>query len=287
MRPLSWTRLSALLLALACLSSCFVVSPQHPEWRDKSNALLAAQEKNAEQIKGVGRAKKVIYAAFALNSDSKAFQGDVTLVRDVIRSINAQAAALLLSNQLEFSELIYPFGTKDNVKRALSTVARLADKETLVFLLFSTHGTSNRLNITIANGDYSDNLTSKELKSYLEALQSVPTILIISACYSGSFVADLSADNRIIITSASRDRSSFGCSFTSKTTYFIEEFFQNNFAASLSLSALFSQAAKQVEAREKKERLTPSQPQMFVGERMKKLASLPLRELLRVPSTNP
>lgn len=276
---LVFTKLRALALALACLSGC-LISPERAQWRDKSDALLAAQEKNAERLETSSGTRKVIYAAFALNSDSAAFQGDVTLVRDVLRSINPQISALLLSNQLEYFDIAYPFATKENVKHALSGVARLADKDTLLVLLFSSHGSPNLLSIKIANGDYSDSLSAEELRSYLEDLTSIPTIIIISACYSGSFVPDLSGGNRILLTSASRDRSSFGCSVESKMTYFIEALFQSNFDSSMSLSELFSQASKKVAEREKQEQLQASRPQIFVGERMKKLAAVPLRELL-------
>jgi Peptidase C13 family len=261
------------------LTGC-VISPQRAQWRDKSNALLAEQQRSAERLQTVSGTKKVIYAAFALDSSSQAFQGDAILVRDALRSINPQISVLLLSNQLEYSDIVYPFATKENVKNVLSEIARLADKNTIVVLLFSSHGFRNLLSIKIGHGDASDRLTGKELRSYLEGLRPVPTVLIISACYSGSFVPELASENRIIITSASRDRPSFGCSFESQATYFVQEFFQNSFDPSLSLAGFFSQGQKRIADREGKEKRTPSEPQIFVGERMKKLASIPLRNLL-------
>ena len=38
-----------------------------------------------------------------------------------------------------------------------------------------------------------------------------PTVVIVSACYSGIFVNALSAPNRMVLTAASRERTSFGC----------------------------------------------------------------------------
>jgi Peptidase C13 family len=279
MRSLSLSRLGICLLALAYFSGC-VISPESVKWNDKSNVLLVAQEKDAEQAKIASGRKKVIYAAFALHSDSAAFQGDVTLARDVLLSINSQIAVLLLSNQFERSDIVYPFATKENVKTVLSKVVRLADKDTVVLLLFTSHGSPNLLNIKIGDGDYSDQLAAEELRRYLEDLKPIPTIIIISACYSGSFVPSLSSEKRIIITSASKDRTSFGCSPESKATYFTQAFFQNSFDASLSLSQLFSQARSRVAEQERRQNLIASEPQMFIGDRMKKFASLPLSELL-------
>ncbi|MFI4934699.1 MAG: C13 family peptidase [Caulobacterales bacterium] len=47
-----------------------------------------------------------------------------------------------------------------------------------------------------------------------------PTVVIISACFSGVFVQGLSATNRMILTAARPDRSSFGCSESDKYPYF-------------------------------------------------------------------
>ena len=38
-----------------------------------------------------------------------------------------------------------------------------------------------------------------------------PTIIVISACFSGVFVPALAGPNRLVLTAARRDRSSFGC----------------------------------------------------------------------------
>ena len=50
--------------------------------------------------------------------------------------------------------------------------------------------------------------------------QARPTVVVISACYSGIFVDGLAAPNRMIMTAARRDRSSFGCSEDATYPYF-------------------------------------------------------------------
>ena len=47
-----------------------------------------------------------------------------------------------------------------------------------------------------------------------------PTIVIISACFSGVFVPALADSNRMVLTAARPDRSSFGCSESDKYPYF-------------------------------------------------------------------
>jgi hypothetical protein len=47
-----------------------------------------------------------------------------------------------------------------------------------------------------------------------------PTVILVSACYSGVFLIDaLKGPNRIIMTAARDDRPSFGCSSESYYTY--------------------------------------------------------------------
>jgi len=271
-------RPAVLLVAIACCAGC-AVSPWTPQWREKSDALLAVQEKAAEQAKNAS-GKNVILAAFALNSESTAFQGDATLARDTLRSIDAQLPVYLLSNQLEHFSIEYPFATKRNVKTVLARIARRADKNSLVLLLFTSHGSPGEIAIKTGYGEYKETLSATDLEEYLEALRPIPTIIFISACYSGSFLPALARENRIIMTSSAKDRSSFGCSPDSDGTYFIQALFPKDLDPSTSLFMMFARARANVAEREKSRKLRPSQPQLFIGNGVSKLSSIPLRELV-------
>lgn len=53
-----------------------------------------------------------------------------------------------------------------------------------------------------------------------DACGNHPTVLLISACYSGVFAEpSLQADNRIILAAARKDKTSFGCSAEAEYTY--------------------------------------------------------------------
>lgn len=267
-----------LIVAIACCAGC-AVSPWNPEWGQKSDALLAAQESAAEKAK-TASGRNVVLAAFALHSDSTAFQGDITIARDALRSIDAQLPVFLLSNQLEHFYIEYPFATKKNLRGVLAGIARRADKDSLVVLLFTSHGSPNELAIKTGYGEYKESVSAMELRDYLEALKPVPTIIVISACYSGSFVPALVDENRIIMTSAAKDRSSFGCNPQSDGTYFIQALFPKDLDPSASLWTMYSRARTQVAEQERSKKLMPSQPQLFIGKRMARFSSAPLRELL-------
>jgi hypothetical protein len=77
----------------------------------------------------------------------------------------------------------------------------------------------------------------------------------------------------MIITAASADRSSFGCSDENELTYFGDAYFKQGLAATADFAAAFDIARHAIEKREHDEHLTPSQPQLYVGSAIRKKLS--------------
>lgn len=95
-----------------------------------------------------------------------------------------------------------------------------------------------------------------------------PTVVIVSACYSGVFVNALAAPNRMILTAASRERTSFGCGAEETYPWFdgcvIETLTDATDFLSLAAGARACVARKEAEAGIDR----PSEPQLFVGSEM-------------------
>jgi hypothetical protein len=92
-----------------------------------------------------------------------------------------------------------------------------------------------------------------------------PTVVIVSACYSGAFVNALAAPNRMVLTAASRERTSFGCG--AEETY---PWFDGCVIESLPTASDFLALAARTRAcvarKEQAAGITlPSEPQLFVG----------------------
>lgn len=101
-----------------------------------------------------------------------------------------------------------------------------------------------------------------------------PTVAVVSACFSGVFVRDLEWPNRMIMTAARPDRTSFGCGATDRYTYFDDCFLQSLKRAN-NLQDLSSAVPTCVSTREKAEKIgPPSEPQVVIGPQMR--AALPL-----------
>lgn len=97
------------------------------------------------------------------------------------------------------------------------------------------------------------------------ACGSRPTVVVVSACFSGVFIPALAAPNRLVMTAARPDRTSFGCTEDDKYPYFDACLLQS-LPRAADFGALPALTRACVAAREKAEKLEPpSEPQTFVG----------------------
>ena len=92
-----------------------------------------------------------------------------------------------------------------------------------------------------------------------------PSVIVMSACFSGQFVPALAGANRVVITAARPDRTSFGCGSLDRYTYFDDCFlFALPMADGFALLGRLVQEC--VAVREKQTGASPpSDPQVSVG----------------------
>lgn len=108
-----------------------------------------------------------------------------------------------------------------------------------------------------------------------------PTVVVISACFSGVFVPALAGANRMVLTAARPDRSSFGCGEADRYPYF-DECFLSSMPGAKTFPTLATSVQTCVAAREAKEGMAPpSEPQLFIGGALRPL--LPLYSLANAP----
>jgi len=100
------------------------------------------------------------------------------------------------------------------------------------------------------------------------ACGSRPTVVIVSACYSGIFINGLAAPNRMVLTAASRDRPSFGCG-AGETYPWFDGCVLESLPTAQDFLALAAGARACVALKEAEHKVgLPSQPQLFVGSEM-------------------
>ena len=98
-----------------------------------------------------------------------------------------------------------------------------------------------------------------------------PTVVIISACFSGVFVPPMSRPDRLVLTAARPDRSSFGCGESDRYPYFDTCMLQTmpnaKDFADLSRGVQACVADKEVATGMS----PPSEPQLFIGSQLRPL----------------
>lgn len=95
-----------------------------------------------------------------------------------------------------------------------------------------------------------------------------PTVVIVSACYSGIFVNALAAPNRMVLTAASRERTSFGCGADETYPWFDGCVIETLPTASDFLALAAGTRACVARKETALGATPPSDPQMFVGAEM-------------------
>jgi hypothetical protein len=102
----------------------------------------------------------------------------------------------------------------------------------------------------------------------------VPTVVVVSGCYSGSFArGPMAAPNRIILTAARADRSSFGCA-ADRTYTDYDACLLGSLAHAPTWPAVFAETKDCVSRREHQLGELPSLPQAAFGAALR---NLPLR----------
>jgi len=94
---------------------------------------------------------------------------------------------------------------------------------------------------------------------------SRPTVAILSGCHTGTFLTEaMMKENRIILTAARRDRTSFGCSADTTFTYF-DECLLDAMKDAGTWRAIFDRTKGCVEKKERRKGVKASYPQAFFG----------------------
>jgi len=92
-----------------------------------------------------------------------------------------------------------------------------------------------------------------------------PTVVVVSSCFSGSFTqAPMTRANRVVLTAARADRTSFGCRAGRSYTVY-DACLLNAFGGESTWKSLYSSTRACVSAEEQRDQAIPSEPQAWFG----------------------
>jgi hypothetical protein len=177
------------------------------------------------------------------------------------------AAGVPIGNIHRLSARAAELGTDVEPAVANTLLQRIADlparpdDRCLVFL--TSHGEPGKgLWLARSNGALRPDELARALS---RGCAAVPTVVVVSACYSGGFAAGkMARPNRVILTAARRDRPSFGCQ-PHRTYNFFDECLLSVLPKSATWRAAFDASARCVRQMEQQLGVRPSEPQAYFG----------------------
>lgn len=150
--------------------------------------------------------------------------------------------------------------TSQNIVAAFKQMTVKQDEGCLVHM--TSHGAKAqgfylKLSGILAPADFS--------KLVNQACGTAPTVILISACYSGQFITDdLKGPNRVIMTAARPDRPSFGCSADTEYTYW-DHCLLDEVPKSKTWIELQKNVSACISTKEQAMGVRPSEPQAYFG----------------------
>lgn len=264
---------STLLLLLAVAPTATSPAPNI----ESQSALLGTALQAT--VSGTRGSTEVYFLSFAGDGKQRVFASEVRVARAALSSrLDLKGRAIELANSPDADERTL-LATRDGLRQAIAGLAAKMNLDEDVLLLFLTsHGGKNAALAVEQAGLSLKDLKASDIRAALDESGIRWRIIIVSACYSGSFIDPLKDRYSLIATASRADRNSFGCTDDRELTYFGEALFRDALPKAGTLREALWIARDLVSAKEETEGLEPSEPQIYVGGDMySKLEQLPLR----------
>jgi len=176
-----------------------------------------------------------------------------------------------------------PNATPNNIAAAIGRVGALIDpNEDLVVIFLTSHGGPDGTAAIREHNRMFAGLRPAHLAALLNQANIRNRVVIVSACFSGAFIAPLASDSTIVLTAAQHDRSSFGCRPENEWTFFGDALFNRAIRGGDNLLEGFDNAKRLIEGWEREQNLSPaSNPQRYVGARAEQMLRRAERDAAR------
>ncbi len=211
-------------------------------------------------------APAAFFVGFAGYAEEKVFAEEIKFADRILGDrYGSNERSLLLLNDIRATDQA-PLATVSGLRHGLQQIAKRMDLDNdLLILALSSHGSAAPL-LSISHGYLPlQDLDGDTLSAALDDAGIKWRLIVVSACYSGAFIEELTDSKTAIITAAAADRTSFGCSNDRDLTYFGEAFYRDALPQQDSLRVAFDKAKTLVTEREKEEGMKASNPQAFFG----------------------
>jgi hypothetical protein len=174
--------------------------------------------------------------------------------------------------RLSASPSVAEAATPDNILNAIASMRPKAGQSCFVYA--TSHGAEG---FGFVLGLTDEFISPQDLDAaLLRGCRGVPTVVVISACFSGIYARPpMTRPNRIVLTAARPDRTSFGCHAGREYTVY-DKCLLAAFDAGGSWKQAYASIRQCVGLEERREHVLPSEPQAWFGPMVANMA-LPVR----------
>ena len=193
------------------------------------------------------------------DNSSPAFDNGIDTLRDRFAALGVRNIALLSASPARTGRL----SSARNVEGAVGAGGGEA-----CFVYLTSHGDEHGFYLRADRRTLSPAALDQALA---QGCGERPTVLVVSACHSGTFINEQTRrPNRIILAAAATDRTSFGCGADDEYTYY-DWCLLHQFDGATTWSGLSAATRNCVEGLERKMGVKASMPQLFVGSQVANL----------------
>ena len=257
----SWRLARALAVALfAAAPGAMAAAPSHGD-EVPPPEVVAQLERLAPQRPGIIDVYALLVGA---DGEEDVFRKEVAAARKVLdERLDTKGRSVTLVNRRASPR---PEATLNSLVYALKRIAQRMDRdEDVLFLHITTHGSGDHVLSFRHPASALYGLSPAYLDSALREARVRYRAIVISACYSGGFVAPLANAETLVITAADRTRRSYGCGNDSEITDFSRAFYLKALRETRSLPEAARIAQRIVHAEEQADKRDHSYPQMRMG----------------------
>ena len=203
--------------------------------------------------------------SFAGDGSEDVFRNEAEYAARMFRQrFGASAHALVLENN-PASLATHPLASWSNLEGALDGLAKVMQPDDILMLYMATHGSEDHELLVDMDPLPLDQIGAQDLADILKEHPFKWKVVVVNACYSGGFIPPLAGDDTLVLTAARSDRSSFGCGSESELTYFGHAWLVDALNHTDNFVDAFAEAKAEIAQWEQKDKLTPSEPQRYVG----------------------
>lgn len=290
-----WERALVMVATIATMVVWQLSVKDQPIWKVEDSAPTFAEDAfyaqskllndSLEHVEYGEQAKSHWYfLGVAGDSYQDVFKSEVVRIKEQFdtRFGTIGRSMMLVNNPDTRTEI--PIASKTSIELALRRMGQQMNRDSdVLFLYMTSHGERNHFEIENAPLDLGQ-VDPKWLRETLDKSGIRWRVIVISACYSGSFIPALQSPDTLIITASAADKTSFGCNNEADYTYFGRAFFDLAMREQSSMKDSFNTAKQTVTKWEVAQGVDPSEPQWMIGKNMELM--LPQLEKYLFPQQN-